>query len=438
MDLFQHNAESELKHAAPLAERMRPTKFNDFIGQNHILGIESPLRSTIENQNLPSIILWGPPGTGKTTLANILASKINAHTDHLSAVSSGVSEIRQSINDAQDRLGHNLQRTILFIDEIHRFSKSQQDVILPFVENGTITLIGATTENPSFEVIAPLLSRCKVFTLQALNAKEISRILINALNDHKNGLGSKNLTLSNDALEMISLTSNGDARWALNTLELISSYHNKSSEITLESALKVISDKPMKYDKKGDSHYDTISAFIKSVRGSDPDAAVYWLARMIEAGEDLNFICRRLIILAAEDIGLADPNAISLAMAAQQACNFVGMPESRIILSQISIYLASAPKSNSAYSAINFAQNEVKNSGPIPVPLHLRNPETKFLREEGYGLNYQYPHNFESGFVKENYLPEEIQSKKFYSPTKIGFESKIMERMKKLWGQINQ
>ncbi len=242
----------------------------------------------------------------------------------------------------------------------------------------------------------------------------------------------------NDALEMISLTSNGDARWALNTLELISSYHNKSSEITLESALKVISDKPMKYDKKGDSHYDTISAFIKSVRGSDPDAAVYWLARMIEAGEDLNFICRRLIILAAEDIGLADPNAISLAMAAQQACNFVGMPESRIILSQISIYLASAPKSNSAYSAINLAQNEVKNSGPIHVPLDLRNPETKFLREEGYGLNYQYPHNFESGFVKENYLPEEIQSKKFYSPTKIGFESKIMERMKKLWGQINQ
>ena len=345
---------------------------------------------------------------------------------------------RQSINDAQDRLGHNFQRTILFIDEIHRFSKSQQDVILPFVENGTITLIGATTENPSFEGIAPLLSRCKVFTLQALNAKEISRILINALNDHKNGLGSKKLTLSNDALEMISLTSNGDARWALNTLELISSYHNKSSEITLESALKVISDKPMKYDKKGDSHYDTISAFIKSVRGSDPDAAVYWLARMIEAGEDLNFICRRLIILAAEDIGLADPNAISLAMAAQQACNFVGMPESRIILSQISIYLASAPKSNSAYSAINLAQNEVKNSGPIPVPLHLRNPETKFLREEGYGLNYQYPHNFESGFVKENYLPEEIQSKKFYSPTKIGFESKIMERMKKLWGQITQ
>ena len=438
MDLFQHNAESELRHTAPLAERMRPTNFNDFIGQNHILGLESPLRSSIENQNLPSIILWGPPGTGKTTLASILSSQINAHTDHLSAVSSGVSEIRQSINDAQERLGHNLQRTILFIDEIHRFSKSQQDVILPFVENGTIILIGATTENPSFEVISPLLSRCKVFTLKPLNSNNISTILINALNNDVKGLGIKNLTLSKDALEMISANSNGDARWALNTLELISSYHKKSSEITLKSAMKVISDKPMKYDKKGDSHYDTISAFIKSVRGSDPDAALYWLARMIEGGEDLNFICRRLIILASEDIGLADPNALSLAVAAQQATNFIGMPESRIILSQITIYLASAPKSNSAYTAINLAQNEVKKSGPIPVPLHLRNPETKFLREEGYGLNYQYPHNFESGFVKENYLPEEIQSKTFYSPTQIGFESKIMERMKKLWGQINQ
>ena len=273
MDLFQHNAEAELRHSAPLAERMRPTNFDDFIGQDHILGSESPLRSSIENHNLPSLILWGPPGTGKTTLANILASKINAHTDHLSAVSSGVSDIRQSIKQAEQRLGENSQRTIVFIDEIHRFSKSQQDVILPFVENGRIILIGATTENPSFEVISPLLSRCKVFTLNALQTKDISIILTNALNNKKRGLGIKNFTLSNEALELISTNSNGDARWALNTLELICSYHNSSSEISLESALQVISDKPMKYDKNGDSHYDTISAYIKSIRGSDPEQA---------------------------------------------------------------------------------------------------------------------------------------------------------------------
>ena len=438
MDLFQHNAEAELRHSAPLAERMRPTNFDDFIGQDHILGSESPLRSSIENHNLPSLILWGPPGTGKTTLANILASKINAHTDHLSAVSSGVSDIRQSIKQAQQRLGEISQRTIVFIDEIHRFSKSQQDVILPFVENGTIILIGATTENPSFEVISPLLSRCKVFTLNALQTKDISIILTNALNNKKRGLGIKNFTLSNEALELISTNSNGDARWALNTLELICSYHNSSSEISLESALQVISDKPMKYDKNGDSHYDTISAYIKSIRGSDPDAAVYWLARMLESGEDLNFICRRLIILAAEDIGLADPNALSLAVACQQATNFVGLPESRIILSEISIYLATAPKSNSSYSAINLAQKEVKKSGPKPIPLHLRNPETKFLRDEGYGRDYKYPHNFKSGFVNQSYLPKDISSNKFYFPNQRGFEPELNKHIEKLRQQINE
>jgi putative ATPase len=431
MDLFEHNLANQLNMYAPLADRMRPDKLEDFIGQDQIIGKGSPLRGSISNGLLPSIILWGPPGTGKTTLANILAAKLNAKTHKLSAVSSGVSDIRNAINSAIDLLGMLGQKSILFIDEIHRFSKSQQDVILPFVENGTVTLIGATTENPSFEVIAPLLSRCKVFTLNPLHANNIVEILNKAILDPINGLGQSKTVFPNETLEMLADSANGDARWALNTLELMAMY-KQDGIIDTATAVKILTDKPNKYDKNGDMHYDSISAFIKSVRGSNPNAALYWLARMLEGGENLNFITRRLIILASEDIGLADPNALSLSVAAQQAVNFVGLPESRIILSEITIYLAAAPKSNTAYMAINNAQAEVNETGPLPIPLHLRNPVTKFMETEGYGKNYIYPHNTANGFSDQAYLPEGLKNVSYYNPKEYGYESKIKTNLEKL------
>ena len=421
---------------------MRPRDFSDFIGQEHVIGENTPLRQSLEVGGIPSFILWGPPGTGKTSLANIVAKSSGYHFQMLSAVTVGVSELRASIKQARERLGMESQRTILFIDEIHRFNKSQQDVILPHVEDGTVVLIGATTENPSFEVISPLLSRCRVYPLTELNESNILRILKRAISDRERGLGIHESVIDDSALMLISKVSSGDARWALNTLELaVDSLSGQkiSEKITRDTVKKIVQDKSLRYDKGGDNHYDTISAFIKSIRASDPDSSVYWLARMLRAGEDPNFIARRLVISASEDIGLADPRALTVAVAAQQAVHFIGMPEGRIPLSQATLYLACAPKSNSAYKAINEAMREVSNSGDRQVPLHLRNAVTKLMEESGYGENYIYPHDYEGHFKISNNLPEELSDSRFYEPSDLGYEKFISDRLQEWWqGKYNQ
>ena len=442
MDLFDHKITSTFNKSAPLAARMRPRDFSDFIGQEHVIGENTPLRQSLEVGGIPSFILWGPPGTGKTSLANIVAKSSGYHFQMLSAVTVGVSELRASIKQARERLGMESQRTILFIDEIHRFNKSQQDVILPHVEDGTVVLIGATTENPSFEVISPLLSRCRVYTLRELNESNILRILKRAISDGERGLGIHESVIDDSALMLISKVSSGDARWALNTLELaVDSLSGQkiSEKITRDTVKKIVQDKSLRYDKGGDNHYDTISAFIKSIRASDPDSSVYWLARMLRAGEDPNFIARRLVISASEDIGLADPRALTVAVAAQQAVHFIGMPEGRIPLSQATLYLACAPKSNSAYKAINEAMREVSNSGDRQVPLHLRNAVTKLMEESGYGENYIYPHDYEGHFKISNNLPEELSDSRFYEPSDLGYEKFISDRLQEWWqGKYNQ
>ena len=442
MDLFDHKITSTFNKSAPLAARMRPRDFSDFIGQEHVIGENTPLRQSLEVGGIPSFILWGPPGTGKTSLANIVAKSSGYHFQMLSAVTVGVSELRASIKQARERLGMESQRTILFIDEIHRFNKSQQDVILPHVEDGTVVLIGATTENPSFEVISPLLSRCRVYTLTELNESNILRILKRAISDRERGLGIHESVIDDSALMLISKVSSGDARWALNTLELaVDSLSGQkiSEKITRDTVKKIVQDKSLRYDKGGDNHYDTISAFIKSIRASDPDSSVYWLARMLMAGEDPNFIARRLVISASEDIGLADPRALTVAVAAQQAVHFIGMPEGRIPLSQATLYLACAPKSNSAYKAINEAMREVSNSGDRQVPLHLRNAVTKLMEESGYGENYIYPHDYEGHFKISNNLPEELSDSRFYEPSDLGYEKFISDRLQEWWqGKYNQ
>ena len=442
MDLFDHKITSTFNKSAPLAARMRPRDFSDFIGQEHVIGENTPLRQSLEVGGIPSFILWGPPGTGKTSLANIVAKSSGYHFQMLSAVTVGVSELRASIKQARERLGMESQRTILFIDEIHRFNKSQQDVILPHVEDGTVVLIGATTENPSFEVISPLLSRCRVYTLMEHNESNILRILKRAISDRERGLGIHESVIDDSALMLISKVSSGDARWALNTLELaVDSLSGQkiSEKITRDTVKKIVQDKSLRYDKGGDNHYDTISAFIKSIRASDPDSSVYWLARMLRAGEDPNFIARRLVISASEDIGLADPRALTVAVAAQQAVHFIGMPEGRIPLSQATLYLACAPKSNSAYKAINEAMREVSNSGDRQVPLHLRNAVTKLMEESGYGENYIYPHDYEGHFKISNNLPEELSDSRFYEPSDLGYEKFISDRLQEWWqGKYNQ
>ena len=442
MDLFDHKITSTFNKSAPLAARMRPRDFSDFIGQEHVIGENTPLRQSLEVGGIPSFILWGPPGTGKTSLANIVAKSSGYHFQMLSAVTVGVSELRASIKQARERLGMESQRTILFIDEIHRFNKSQQDVILPHVEDGTVVLIGATTENPSFEVISPLLSRCRVYTQTELNESNILKILKRAISDGERGLGIHESVIDDSALMLISKVSSGDARWALNTLELaVDSLSGQkiSEKITRDTVKKIVQDKSLRYDKGGDNHYDTISAFIKSIRASDPDSSVYWLARMLRAGEDPNFIARRLVISASEDIGLADPRALTVAVAAQQAVHFIGMPEGRIPLSQATLYLACAPKSNSAYKAINEAMREVSNSGDRQVPLHLRNAVTKLMEESGYGENYIYPHDYEGHFKISNNLPEELSDSRFYEPSDLGYEKFISDRLQEWWqGKYNQ
>ena len=438
MTLFEHRMALDLERVAPLAERMRPRRLSEFVGQEHILGPDTVLRRSLDAGHIPSMVLWGPPGTGKTTLAQIIANSASAHFERVSAVTSGVADLRRVVSDAADRLGMNGERTILFVDEIHRFNKAQQDVILPHVERGTVILIGATTENPSFEVISPLLSRARVYTLRQLTPEQVSAILDSAMSDSARGLADLKPALQDDAREALIALSNGDARSALNTLELAANGTPPDADGARLVSLKTIEDAIQRratlYDKSGDQHYDTISAFIKSVRSSDPDAAVYWLARMLHSGEDPMFIARRLVILAAEDVGLADPNALTVAVSAQQAVHLVGMPEGRIPLSEATIYLASAPKSNRAYMAINDAMRDAEQSMNDPVPLHLRNAVTDLMRNQNYGKGYQYAHDYEGGFTPTQNLPDNLKDKRYYQPSDYGYESEVSDRLKRWWG----
>ena len=396
--LFEHGRQQNAMGIAPLAERMRPASFDEFVGQQHILGEGKVLRRSIDADRVPSILLWGPPGSGKTTLARLIATVTRSHFEPISAVSSGVADLRRAIAEARERQGLYQQQTILFVDEIHRFNKAQQDVILPYVEDGTITFIGATTENPSFEVNAPLLSRSRVFTLYALEADQVADIINRALTDHRRGLAGVSPSLDPDALTHLVNIANGDARVALNALEMAALAAEPDAQgrraITIDTISDALQRRTPQYDQAGDSHYDTISAFIKSVRGSSPDGALYWLARMLEAGEDPLFIARRLVILAAEDIGLANPGALPVAVAAQQAVHFIGLPEGRIPLAEATVYLATSPKSNAAYMGLERALEAVRKEPNEPVPLHLRNAATDLMRGMGYGAGYKYSHDY--------------------------------------------
>jgi len=420
----------------PLADRMRPTTIDNYIGQEHLVGKGSVLRLAIESGLLPSIILWGPPGVGKTTLARIISNTLKRTFYPLSAVNSGVKDVRETIDKAKKQQFFSNPNPILFIDEIHRFSKSQQDSLLSAVEEGIVTLIGATTENPSFEIISPLLSRCQVYVLKSLGKEDLLKILNNSL---KNDSALKNLDITIEENEALLRFSGGDARKLLNILELvIASFQNQNTpEIIINNKVvtECLQESIAFYDKGGEQHYDIISAFIKSVRGSDPNAAVYWLARMVEGGEDPKFIARRLLILASEDIGLANPNALLIATSCFNAVNMIGWPESRIVLSETAIYLANSPKSNSAYMAIDNAIALVKETGDLPVPLHLRNAPTKLMKELNYGKDYKYAHDFGDHFIDENYLPEKLNGMKFYTPQENQHEQRFLEQLKKNWAK---
>lgn len=436
-DLFDFQREQGLGREAPLAARMRPQGFADFVGQEHLIGDGRVLRNSIENDQLPSIILWGPPGSGKTTLAYIVASVTRSHFCPISAVSAGVADLRRIVAEARERRGMQQQRTILFIDEIHRFNKSQQDAVLPFVEDGTVTLIGATTENPSFEVIAPLLSRCRVFTLKPLNDDQVRLIIERALHDSERGLGALRVKMEPDALDFLVSMASGDARVALNALEPAALATPPDGEghrrITLATIEDAIQHRALLYDKGGEEHFNLISAMHKSLRGSDPDAGLYWLGRMLEAGEDPMYIARRLVRFASEDVGMADPRALMVAVAAQQAVHFIGMPEGSLALAEAVVYLATAPKSNSLYAAYSEVQRDVQRTGHAPVPLHLRNPVTPFMRDEGYGRGYKYAHDFEGHFVEQQNLPDALKDKRYYTPSNQGYEKTVSERLKEWW-----
>jgi len=435
MSLF-NNADNP-RTLPPLAERMRPNTLASFLGQQHLVAENRLLAKAIQSDRLFSIILWGPPGCGKTTLAKIIASQVEAHFYELSAVSAGVKDVREAM--AKARANREMGKpSILFIDEIHRFNKAQQDALLQAVENGIITLIGATTENPSFEVISPLLSRCQVLKLTSHSKEDLSKILDHALTEDL-FLSTQKIHFEDDARELLLESVSGDARRLLNALEISTSVatpdRNEDQVVTVTDAhvREALQNKHQLYDKTGDYHYDTISAFIKSVRGSDPDAALYWLSVMLEGGEDPIFIARRLIILASEDVGNADPQALTLATSGLQAVHAIGMPEGAIVLSQVTTYLASTTKSNASYMALRSAQATVRDDGAKAVPLHLRNAPTSLMKDEGYGKDYRYPHDYPGHFHDQNYFPDELKNKQFYRPTTEGIEKRIYERLAVLW-----
>ncbi|MEO6203398.1 MAG: replication-associated recombination protein A [Nitrospirales bacterium] len=427
MELFESQSQEDLfpvqdpsgKHHAPLAERMRPQDFEEFVGQEDVLAEDQPLRMAIEHDRVPSLILWGPPGTGKTTLASLIAQKTQATFVPFSAVLSGVPELRGLLKTAKQRRTVSGQRTLLFVDEIHRFNKAQQDAFLPYVERGDLILIGATTQNPSFEVIAPLLSRSMVVVLQSLNEEALRHILNRALSDTKRGLGSSRVTLTPDAQQLLIGYGNGDARSMLTGLEFVVGQYAKPGKPTTIDQLQVeqaLKQKALRYDRDGEEHYNLISAFIKSMRDSDPDGALYWLARMLEGGEDPKFIARRMLIFASEDIGMADPQGLLMASAVFHAVEVIGLPEAQINLAHGVTYLATAPKSNASYSGILAARKDAKEKGNLPVPLHLRNAVTSLMKDLNYGKDYRYAHDDPQGAKVQTHLPKELESRRYYRP----------------------
>lgn len=436
MDLFEASRQKQMAREAPLAVRMRSRTLDEFVGQEDIVGKGKLLRRAIEADQLSSVIFYGPPGTGKTTLAKVIANTTKAFFVQLNAVTSGVADIKEVVKNARDRLGMYNQRTILFVDEIHRFNKAQQDALLPHVEDGTVILIGATTENPYFEVNPPLLSRSRVFGFKSLNDQDIGKLLEQAVSDEERGLGRYRVKMEKQAVEHIINVANGDARSALNAIELavLTTVPNEQGvrEITLAVAEESIQKRSVRYDKSGDQHYDVISAFIKSLRGSDPDAALHWLARMIYAGEDPRFIARRLIVHAAEDVGLADPQALAVATSAAYALEYIGMPEARLPLAEATIYIATAPKSNSVIKGIDKALTDIEHRKPGEVPVHLRDAHYKGASKLGHGKGYKYPHDFPGNFVKQQYLPDELVDVTYYEPYESGKEKEIRDRIKNL------
>jgi len=427
----------------PLADRMRPRCLADYVGQRHLLGEDNLLRRAIEEDRLFSMIFWGPPGSGKTTLARVIAQETQSHFTSFSAVLSGVKELRAVVEEALAQRQEHQQKTILFVDEIHRFNKAQQDAFLPHVESGLITLIGATTENPSFEVIAPLLSRSRVMILKPFSEEELAAMIARALADEERGLGGVHLRIEPEAVEVILWSADGDARTALNSLEAASSLVMDMEEgqrlITREIVEKALQKKALQYDKGGEEHYNLISAFHKSLRGSDPDAALYWLGRMLAAGEDPLYIARRMVRFASEDVGNADPRALSVAMDAMQAFHFIGIPEGELALAQAAVYLATAPKSNALYAAYGKVKETIRQTGTLPVPLHIRNAPTKLMKEIGYGKDYKYAHDYRDAFAGQDYLPEILIKRRviFYRPTERGYEKTIGERMD-FWRQLRE
>ncbi len=434
MDLFEAHRKEQLASRAPLATRVRPRTLDELVGQEHVVGQGTLLRRAIEADKLSSLILWGPPGTGKTTLARIIANSTKAHFAAVSAVTSGVADLRAAIKEAGDRLGMHGQRTVLFVDEIHRFNKGQQDAILPHVEDGTVILIGATTENPSFEVNSPLLSRSRVVVLRPLTDDQIRTLVVRALGDRERGLGDQNLSITGDALDLLVNFANGDARFALNTLEFAATGtgYGERPEITVALVREAAQRRAATYDKGGEDHFDTISVLHKTLRGSDPDASLYWLARMLERGDDPLYVARRLVRFASEDVGLADPQALALAMAAQGAVHFLGLPEGALALAELTVYLALAPKSNAVYVAYKGAQADVAETRNDPVPLHLRNAATGLMKAEGYGRGYKYAHDHEGGVVAQQNLPENLTGRRYYQPTDRGSEAELQNRLQRI------